>query len=465
MFLNDYAGPEKRTTKRQISRFTLRYKIPSQSDSTINTAITSDISCAGLSFEDSHVIPIDTELDCEILFPQLPEPLKIKGAVKRITKIEKTNNYFYGITFRGIEEKDRQILEQYIQLISINNILRTAFKNGASDVHLVAGQPPIMRVTGELTKMSGVAIGAHDLKEMILSILMEKQIAQLNREMELDFSYAITEGIRFRGNIHFEKGNLEAAFRAISPEIKTIQELGVSPVVAELAKKKSGLILVTGPAGSGKSTTLAALIDLINKEKNCMIISIEDPIEYVYASNKSIIKQREVGVDTLSFNLALKHILRQDPNVILVGEMRDLDSISMTITAAETGHLVLSTLHTSDSIEAINRIIDVYPKDQQTQIRSQLAACLEGVVAQLLLPDTSGKGRVLASEILIVTPAIKNLIRNGQLTQIYSYIESGGNSGMQTMDDSLLSLVYSGRLSRDLAAGYMKNSLKLKALA
>jgi twitching motility protein PilT len=455
--LDEYTGPSQRSAKRQIARFKINYKFDNQS----HTATTADISRNGLAFEDTCLIPIGTRIGLELIVPQCLKALKIDAVIKRVEKLDADGLYRYGVSYLGVSPDDVQILEQYVQNVSINNILRTAVKNGASDIHLVASQPPIMRVNGELARMGQISISPEELTEMIFSVLSRKQKEDFEKTMELDFAYVISEGMRFRGNLHSEKGNVEATFRSISTEIKSLQELGVPAVVGELAKKKSGLILFTGPAGSGKTTTLAALIDIINKEKNCMVISIEDPIEYVYKSNKSIIKQREVGVDTLSFAAGLRHVLRQDPNVVLVGEMRDLDSISMAITAAETGHLILSTLHTLDTTEAISRIIDVYPEGAQVQVRTQLSSCLEAIIAQRLLPSQKG-GMVLATEILITTPAIRNLIRQGMLPQIYGYIQSGANNHMHTMDDSLSNLVKTGHISVETAMGYMKDPARLK---
>jgi twitching motility protein PilT len=457
--LNEYANLEQRSAKRQLARFTIQYRF----DNNERSATTNNISNKGLAFEDSRPVPIETKIDIELIIPQHPKPLKLKGIVKRVEKVDVTNSFVYGVAFTDIAAEDVSVLEDFVQNISIDIILRTGAKSGASDVHLVAHQPPIMRVEGELTKMGQVPIMPDELKSMLFSIISKKQREDFERTLELDFSYVITEGIRFRGNMHYEKGNVEATFRAISSELKGLHDLGLPQVVADLAKKKSGFILLTGPAGSGKSTTLAALVDVINKERNAMIISIEDPIEYVYKANKSIIKQREVGVDTLSFAAGLKHVLRQDPNVVLVGEMRDLDSISMAITAAETGHLILSTLHTLDTTEAINRIIDVYPQGAQVQVRIQLAACLEAVIAQRLLPSLKG-GMVLATEVLIVTPAIRNLIRLGTLTQIYGYIQTGAANNMHTMDDSLENLVKAGHISKETALGYLKDPKRLSSV-
>ena len=454
--LNEFTNSEQRQYPRQQAKFTIRYKF----DNNEYSATTTNISKKGLAFEDTRLLPINAKIELELVLPQRLKALVAKGAVVRVEKVLTVDSYNYGVVFLEISPENSMVLENFVQNISIDNILYTAVKNGASDVHLVANQPPIMRVNGELTKMGEVPILADELKKIIFTVISNKDKDEFEKTLELDFSYVIAEGMRFRGNLHSSRGSVEATFRSISADLRNIQHLGIPPVVEELAKKKAGLILLTGPVGSGKTTTLAVLVDIINKERNAMIISIEDPIEYVYQSNKSVIKQREVGLDTMSFAAGLKHVLRQDPNVVLVGEMRDLDSISMAITAAETGHLILSTLHTQDTTEAINRIIDVYPTDSQAQVRTQLASCLECIIAQVLIPSLNG-GMVLATEVLMVTPAIRNLIRSGTLTQIYSYIETGANSNMHTMDYSLNELVATGQISKETAIGYMKYPKRL----
>lgn len=448
---------DRRAAKRKMLKFTIRYKMTAQKEMLVSIATTVDISSKSVAFESADLIPIGSEMEAEILMPSMPKAIKVKGSINRIEEIERMKRYRYSIVFEEIEREEQHALERYIQLIDIDSLLRLAVRKNASDLHLVANRVPIFRIEGELIPLSSLPIPSEDLKEMILSTMTENQKVVFAKELELDFSYLIPEGNRFRVNVHLERGNLEAAFRVIPSEIKTVPELGLPSIVEDLAKRKRGLIIVTGPAGSGKTTTLTTMIDIINRERNCMIISIEDPIEYVHESKKSIIKQREIGVDTLSFESALKHVLRQDPNVILVGEMRDLDSIAMAISAAETGHLILTTLHTPDSIECINRIIDVYPPEQQHQVWSQLADCLEGIIAQLLLPKKYAGGRIVATEVLIITPAIKNLIRARKIEQIRGYIETGAEYGMHSMDSSLARLVKDNLIDRDLAIGFMKN--------
>jgi twitching motility protein PilT len=299
---------------------------------------------------------------------------------------------------------------------------------------------------------------------MIYAILTNPQKEMFEKNLELDFSLALPGLDRFRVNVHMQKGSVEAAFRRVPLEIPTIEKLGLPPIISELARRPNGLVLVTGPTGMGKTTTLATMINLINHERECLVLCIEDPIEFIYSNNKSIIKQREVYSDTHSFAESLRHALRQDPNVIVVGEMRDLETISTALTAAETGHLVLATLHTPDAPQTIERIIDVFPPHQQQQVKLQLADCLQGVVSQLLLPHASGKGRVLATEVMVATSGIRNLIREQEIEQIPTLMQTGSQYGMRTMDKSLKDLTQKGLISLDVALSKVKNVEEFKQL-
>lgn len=333
----------------------------------------------------------------------------------------------------------------------INRILEYTIKMNASDLHLAAGLPPVVRVEGELVTTNFEPLKPEHIEELVMQILQPEQREQLNRELELDFSFFIPRLSRFRGNIMWQRGTLGVNFRVVPFDIPNLDELGLPPVVKDLSRLPRGLVLVTGPTGSGKSTTLAAIIDLINRERSMNIITIENPIEYLHKHNKSIIKQREVGSDTHSFSSALRHVLRHDPDVILIGEMRDLDSISIALTAAETGHLVLSTLHTQTASLAIHRIVDVFPSHLQNQISQQLAGSLQGVVAQQLVPRAIGKGRVPAVEILLSNPAVRNIIREGKEHQLYTVMQTSRKSGMQTMDQALADLYSKGIITRETA--------------
>lgn len=348
--------------------------------------------------------------------------------------------------------------------MEIKDLLKMAIEKNASDLHITEGAPPILRIDGELVIMNMERLNQEQTKELVYSLLTTEQKVKFEENWELDLSLSLKGLGRFRVNIHRQKGNVEAAFRVVSLRIRTLKELGLPPVVADLAKKPNGLVLVTGPAGVGKTTTLASMIDLINNTRRCLIVTIEDPIEYLHFNKKSIIKQREVYSDTHSFTNALRYVLRQDPNVICVGEMRDLETISAAITAAETGHLVLSTLHTPDATQTIDRLIDVFPPHQQQQIRTQLAASLQGIIAQQLLPRFDGKGRILAVEILMATPAVRNVIREGRTEQIPSIIQTSTEFGMQTMDASLKELYGKGLIDYDTAISKAKDPEGFKEL-
>jgi twitching motility protein PilT len=336
--------------------------------------------------------------------------------------------------------------------VPVPELLEVVLERGASDLHLTVGAPPTIRLHGDLIRLEEYPVMTpKGLQGMIYAILPQKARERLEQELELDMSYALPGKARFRVNVYFQRDSIGAAFRLIPYEIKTIEELGLPSVVADLARYPRGFVVVTGPTGSGKSTTLAAMVDIVNRERQGHIMTVEDPIEFLHKHRNCIVNQREVGADTHSFSAALKHVLRQDPDVILVGEMRDLETISTAITAAETGHLVFATLHTQDAPQTIDRIIDVFPPHQQQQVRVQLATTLQGVVTQQLLQTADGRGRVVAVEVLVATPAVRNLIREGKTHQIYSIMQAGGRFGMQTMDQSLANLVKAGKITQQIA--------------
>ncbi|MDP2943769.1 MAG: type IV pilus twitching motility protein PilT [Candidatus Omnitrophota bacterium] len=348
--------------------------------------------------------------------------------------------------------------------MEIRDLLMLCIEKKASDLHITEKEPPILRIDGKLMRTNFSVLTREDSKKLIYAVLTDPQKEAFERERELDFSLALPGMDRFRVNVHLQRGATEAAFRRVPLEIPSMEQLGLPPIVQSLARKPNGLILVTGPTGVGKTTTLAALIDMINSERESLIVCVEDPIEFIHSNKKSVIKQREVYSDTLSFAEALKHTLRQDPNVIVVGEMRDLETISTTLTAAETGHLVLATLHTPDAPQTIERIIDVFPPYQQQQVKLQLADCLQAVVSQLLIPHASGKGRVLATEIMVATAGIRNLIREQEIEQIPTLMQTGAQFGMKTMDKCLKELYQQGAITLDVAMSKVKNLDEFKQL-
>ena len=321
----------------------------------------------------------------------------------------------------------------------------------ASDLHLTAGSPPMIRQRGSLSALDYPNMTPQQVREVIYSILTNDQRQKLETDWQIDLAYSIPGKARFRVNAFFQRDSIGAAFRLIPSEMPELDSLGVPKVLREFTKKPRGFVLVTGPTGSGKSTTLAAMLDVINKERREHIMTIEDPIEFLHRHQNCIVNQRELGADAKSFGLGLKAALRQDPDVILVGEMRDLETISTALTAAETGHLVFATLHTQDTAQTVDRIVDVFPPDQQHQVRVQLSVALQGIVTQQLLPTADGLGRVAACEVLVPTPAVRNLIREGKTHQIYSALQTGGTHGMQTMDAAMADLVRQNKITRELA--------------
>jgi twitching motility protein PilT len=335
---------------------------------------------------------------------------------------------------------------------SIKELLTKTIEKGASDLHIVVGSPPILRVIGNLEPLHEYPILKPDeTQELIYSVMSEEQIAAFETERECDLSFGIEGLSRFRLNVYRDRGSVVAAFRAIPFEIRGFEELGLPRVVADFAYRPLGLVLICGPTGSGKSTTLAAIIDKINRERPVHIITIEDPIEYLHNHNMATINQREVNADTKSFGAALKRVLRQDPDVILIGEMRDPETIAAALTVAETGHLAFATLHTNDALQSINRIVDVFPPNQQDQIRTQLSFVLEGIAVQQLIPRADGMGRALALEVMLPNTAIRSLIREQKLQQIPSMIEIGAGEGMMTMNQSLYRLMRRNVITSDLA--------------
>src|ERR687894_1254971 len=347
----------------------------------------------------------------------------------------------------------------------LNDYLFDAIRLGASDLHITVGLPPMVRVNGQVEPLDYPPLTQNVTRELVYDILSNEQRQRLESDWELDFSYSLPRTARFRVNVYFQRGSLGAAFRAIPDEIKSLGELGLPKAVESLTEKPRGLVLVTGPTGSGKSTTLAAMIDRINETRSEHIMSVEDPIEFLHSHKRCIVNQREVKQDTHGFAQALKHMLRQDPDVILVGEMRDLETISLAVTAAETGHLVFGTLHTQDTPQTVDRIIDVFPPYQQHQVRAQLSIALQGIITQTLIPRRDGSGRVVACEVLVPTPGVRNLIREAKNHQIYSAMQTGGKFGMQTMDAALVELVRRGLISQQEAEKRSSSPDELRRLA
>ncbi len=355
--------------------------------------------------------------------------------------------------------------ERAKNLANIHQLLKAMIEKGASDLHITTGTPPQLRIDGKLHPLKMPPLSPQETKQLCYSVLTDAQKHRFEETNELDLSFSVQKLSRFRGNVFVQRGNVSGAFRAIPFKIMTFDELELPPIVEELSKKPRGLILVTGPTGSGKSTTLASIIDRINQDRNEHIVTIEDPIEYLHPHKGCIVNQREIGSDTESFKDALKYILRQDPDIVLIGELRDLETIEAALTVAETGHLAFATLHTNSAVQTINRIVDVFPPYQQSQIRQQLSFVLEAVMCQTLLPRANGPGRALALEVMIPNAAIRALMRDDKIHQLYSQMQMGqGKSGMQTMNQSLASLVTRRLVDPEMAKGRSPDIEELQQL-
>ncbi len=350
-------------------------------------------------------------------------------------------------------------------MANMHQLLKAMIEKGASDLHLSTGTPPQIRIDGQMVVLNTPAMSPSETKQLCYSVLTDAQKRQFEEENELDLSFGVKGLSRFRGNLFLQRGAVAGAFRAIPFEIKSFEDLGLPPVVKSLSQKPRGLILVTGPTGSGKSTTLAAIVDAINSERSEHIITIEDPIEYLHHHKKCLVNQREVGADTQSFKKALKYILRQDPDVVLLGELRDIETIEAALTIAETGHLCFATLHTNSCVQTINRIVDVFPTNQQSQVRTQLSFVLEGVLSQTLMKRANGKGRCMALEVMVPNPAIRNLIREDKIHQIYSQMQVGQDKfGMQTLNQCLFFLAHSRQITQDDAYSRSPDIEELKQM-
>ncbi|HSQ60266.1 MAG TPA: type IV pilus twitching motility protein PilT [Acidobacteriota bacterium] len=347
--------------------------------------------------------------------------------------------------------------------LDLHSLLKATMDAGASDLHLATGQPPLIRHRGNMVRSQATPLDGDQARDLIYSVMSDEHRRAFERGLEVDFAFEIPGVARFRANVFRQRHGISAVYRVIVTKIRTLEELHAPPILRDLAMKERGLVLVTGPTGSGKSTTLAAMIHHVNEHRQGHIVTIEDPIEFVHESRKCLVQQREVGTHTESFAAALRSALREDPDILLVGELRDLETTALAITAAETGHLVFGTLHTNSAAKTIDRLIDIFPGDRQAQIRTMLSESLEGVIAQTLLPSADGKGRVAALEILVGVPALRNLIREGKTTQIASVMQVGAQHGMQTLDQAIMDLFASGKITKEEAQARTNNPRLVEA--
>jgi twitching motility protein PilT len=460
-----FSGEEKRISRRIRTKFDLSYRIETgdlASDEVFRSR-TNDISSQGLQITCDSPIPLGSTVDFELKIPKISHPVKAKGRVVRLSELDK-KGYYVGVSFTQIEEQDKNELAQQIEMIDICKLLEIMIEKDASDLHLTVNKPPYLRINQELVPIPVQGLEKEDMKRMIYSVMDEKQIAEFEREKELNYALYIPGLSRWRVNVHLQQGNVEATYRTIRLKIKSRSELGLPEVVDDLARSPDGLVIIAGPTGVGKSTTMAAMLDLINHEFKKVIVTLEDPIEFVHESRNCIVKQREVGMDTHSFGHALKHVLRQDPDVIFIGEVRDEETMTVALEAAETGHLVLTTLHTSDATQTINRVLGIFPHNQRESAATQLASCLRGVVCQKLLPRRDNKGQVVATEVLTITPAVKSIIRDDKIEQIPTQIQTGSAKKMHSMDASLLKLYQENKISFQTALDMVEDKRRFVAM-
>jgi twitching motility protein PilT len=406
--------------------------------------ISHDLSTTGLSFESRIPYAIDSPLVAEIYLPGKGSPVATRLRVTRIETVLGKEGYLVGTRFVEIQEEDRDRILATLDKVDLYSIIRDAVSVGASDLHLSVGRPPVVRVGGKLHHLKSNPVDDGQIKAMMYPLLSAKQTADLENGLELDFAFSPGVKTRFRVNLHYQKGFLEAALRAVPAYSKSFEELGLPPDSLErLCRTRAGLILVAGTTGSGKTTTVSSMVDFINRHLERVIITIEDPVEFTHNSRKSIIKQRELGTDTRSYAEALKRTLRQDPDVIVVGELLDRDGVTAALRAAETGHLVISTVHAPDSAQAIERIVNLFPPEHSVALSQQIASCLIGILFQVLIPTRERK-RVLATELLLSNHAVQNLIREQRYTQLPNCIQTGRGTGMYTLQSRLDELVRKG---------------------
>jgi twitching motility protein PilT len=453
----------KRHSKRQPAQISLSFWLEDREDLPAECASTLDVSARGLAFRSPKSIPLEARVVFKLHGAPGGRALQIKGTVRRIEKPQGAEAPVYGVVFDQIDRKDQSLLDEFVQVRSVNAILAQALLKKATDVHLVADMPPVFRIDGELGVEDAYPLAPEELQDMLAAVLPPRRREAFERDLDLDFSFLSQDGVRFRANIHRAMGHVEATFRVIPAVVRTAAELGLPPVVEDLARRRSGLILIGGPAGSGTSTTLAALIDLINRSRRCLILTLEDPIEFVHRPKLAVVKQREIGLDASSFPEGLKRALRQDADVILAGEFRDAETIATALAAAEAGRLVFGSLPSADAAGCLDRLLGAFPEDRREGVRGRLAGCLEAVVTQVLVPRSDGKGRIPAVEVLVTTPAIRHLIRSGRIGEIPGALEAGEALGMRTLDGSLLDLVRRRIVGGDTALGYARDLKKLQA--
>lgn len=447
--------PEKRKEARIYLKIPMQCEILSPENKPVRNKSVSlnNINACGAYFETNEVVPLATNMNVEF---SLPHSSRIIKGLMQVVRLEVVSENIFGIgaLFVNLTEQDKGDIIQFMDKSNISKLFELVVKYDASDLHLLGEQPPILRIGGELKALDMPKIHSYEIPNLIYSVMTKEQIHIFEREKELDFGIQHDSANRFRINLHQQRGFLEVAFRRINASIPSFEELNEPEVMKDLTRLTEGLILITGPTNSGKSTTMAAMVELINQERKVVVITLERPIEYVHENAKSIIKQREIGVDTQSFSIALKSSLRQDPNVIVIGELDDTETIKTALIAAEAGFLVIASFHAPNTIQGIERFVNMFPAEIRKQVLAQLANCFKGIICQLLVTRKDKKGRILASEVLTSTDAVKRVIRNDELIQLATLIQTGSAYKMQTMFDSLKKLARSGLIEEETATLY-----------
>jgi twitching motility protein PilT len=438
-----YNLPEMRKARRIYIKIPLSYEIADPDGKTLKTksVLADNITSEGIHFDADEILPLNAEINITFTLPKGENIIRTAIKIVRVETSEAEDRFGIGAIFVKLPDKAREGIRQLIECADINKLLDMTIKKDASDLHLLAEQPPVLRINGELEISELPKLSADDIPNLIYSLISKQQIKMFEQEKELDFGIQYDIHTRFRGNVHQQRGFTEATFRLINKKISSLEDLNLPEAVKDLASQKDGLVIISGPTGSGKTTTIAAMVEFINRERKAVIITLERPIEYVHSNIKSIIKQREVGIDTYSFSAALKSSLRQDPNVIVVGELDDTETIKTAITAAETGYLVIASFHAPNTIQAIDRLVNIFPVENRRQLLSQLSHCIKGVVSQLLIPRKDRMGRALTTEVLVATEAVKRIIRTDELIQLPTIIQTGGSYKMQSMYDSITKCV------------------------
>lgn len=448
-----YGAKEKRVFPRICIKISIICEIADPETKTIKKKIvlSKDISPEGVYFEVNEMFPLGTQINATFQLPKSNSKINAALKIVRIETTEKENKFGIAAIFIQIADKDRQEIKHLVERLNINRLLELTIKKDASDLHLVVDQPPVLRIHGELTIMDMPRFSAEEISNLLFMITNDQQRKTFEATKELDFGIQYDLQNRFRINLHQQKGYPEAAFRLINTKISSFAELNLPETVKDLARLKEGLVVISGPTGSGKTTTIAAMVELINQERKDVIVTLERPIEYVYSNAKSIIKQREVGIDTGSFSVALRSSLRQDPNVIVVGELDDTETVRTALIAAESGYLVIVSFHAPNTIQAIDRLANIFPVENRRQVLSQVSHCLKGVVTQLLIPPKEGGRRLLATEIILTNDAVRRIIRNDELVQLPNIIQTGASQKMQAMVSSIKNYVERGLIDTETA--------------